>query len=55
MRHDFRPVLEPALEAVYAVEKTGKTAGMERALRHIAAEAERIAATYADMGPPWDG
>ena len=39
MRHDFRPVLEPALEAVYAVEKTGKTAGMERALRHIAAEA----------------
>ena len=50
MRHDFRPVLEPALEAVYAVEKTGKTAGMERALRHIAAEAERIAETYADMG-----
>ena len=50
MRHDFRPVLEPALEAVYAVEETGKTAGMERALRHIAAEAERIAETYADMG-----
>ena len=50
MRHDFRPVLEPALEAVYAVEETGKTAGMERALHHIAAEAELIAETYADMG-----
>ncbi len=50
MRHDFRPVLEPALEAIYAVETTGKTAGLERALHHIAAEAERIAETYADMG-----
>ena len=38
MRHDFRPVLEPALEAVYAVDETGKTGGLERALRHIAAE-----------------
>ena len=50
MRHDFRPVLEPALEAIYAVEETGKTTGLERALHHIAAEAERIAETYADMG-----
>ena len=50
MRHDFRPVLEPALEAIYAIEQTGKTAGIERSLRHIAAEAERIAETYADMG-----
>ena len=50
MRHDFRPVLEPALEAIYAVEATGKTAGLERALHHLAAEAERIAETYADMG-----
>ena len=50
MRHDFRPVLEPALEAIYAVDETGKTGGLERALRHIAAEAERIAETYADMG-----
>ena len=50
MRHDFRPVLEPALEAIYAVETTGKAAGLERALRHLAAEAERIAETYADMG-----
>ncbi len=50
MRHDFRPVLEPALESVYAIEGTGKTAGLERALHHIAAEAERIAETYADMG-----
>ena len=50
LRHDFKPVLEPALEAIYAVENTGKTAGLERALRHIASEAERIAETYADMG-----
>ena len=50
MRHDFRPVLEPALEAIYAVETTAKTAGLERALHHLAAEAERIAETYADMG-----
>ena len=50
MRHDFRPVLEPAVQAIEAVEDTGKLAGLERALRHIAAEAERIAETYADMG-----
>ena len=49
-RHDFLPVLEPALEAIYAVDRTGKTGGLERALRHISAEAERIAETYADMG-----
>ena len=50
MRRDFRPVLEPAMEAIEAVENTAKIAGLERALRHIAAEAERIAETYADMG-----
>ena len=50
MRHDFRPVLEPAVEAIEAVEETGRLAGLGRALRHIAAEAERIAETYADMG-----
>ena len=50
MRHDFRPVLEPAVNAIEAVEDTGKVAGLERALRHIAAEAERIAESYADMG-----
>ncbi len=50
MLHDFRPVLEPAVAAVEAVEDTGKLAGLERALRHLTAEAERIAETYADMG-----
>lgn len=50
MRHDFRPVLEPAVEAIQAIEDTGKLTGLERALHHIAAEAERIAETYADMG-----
>lgn len=50
MRHDFRAVLEPALETVYAAENTGKMAGLEKALRHVAAAAQEIAATYADMG-----
>ncbi len=50
MRHDFLPVLEPAVRAIEAIEDTGKLAGLERALRHIAAEAERIAEAYADMG-----
>ena len=50
LRHDFRAVLEPALEAVYAAENTGKMAGLEKALRHVAAAAQEIAATYADMG-----
>ena len=50
MRYDFRPVLEPALEAIYALEHTGKLDGLVRALHIIAAEAERIAETYADLG-----
>ena len=50
LTHDFRPVLEPAVGIIDAVEDTGKLAGLEKALRHIAAEAERIAETYADMG-----
>ena len=49
-RHDFRAILEPAIEVIHAIEDTGRLAGLERALRHIAAEAERIAETYADMG-----
>ncbi|MCY4263565.1 MAG: DEAD/DEAH box helicase family protein [Gammaproteobacteria bacterium] len=50
MRHDFRPVLEPALEAIYAIEETGRLAGLQRSLRHLALQAEHIAETYADMG-----
>ena len=50
MRHDFRAVIEPALETVYAAENTGKMAGLEKALHHVAAAAQEIAATYADMG-----
>ena len=47
---DFKPVIEPAIAAIDAIEDTGKLAGLERALHHIAAEAERIAETYADLG-----
>ncbi|MDE2842099.1 MAG: DEAD/DEAH box helicase family protein, partial [Chloroflexota bacterium] len=47
---DFRPVIEPALEAIRAVERTGRTGGLVRAVRHIAKEAEELAASYADLG-----
>ena len=48
--HDFKPVMEPAVRAIEAIEDTGRLAGLERALHHLAAEAEQIAETYADMG-----
>ena len=48
--HDFRPVLQPALDAIYAIKRTRKQGGLERALHHLAAAAEDIAETYADMG-----
>ena len=50
MRHDFHAVLEPAVEAIYAVEEAGQLSGLEQALHHLTGEAERIAETYADMG-----
>ena len=49
-RQDFLPVIDPALEALEAAERTGRLGGLRRALRHLAGEAERIAETYADMG-----
>ena len=47
---DFRPVIEPALEAIRAVERTGRTGGLVMAVRHIAKEAEELADSYADLG-----
>ena len=47
---DFRPVIEPALEAIRAVERTGRTGGLVMAIRHIAKEAAELAASYADLG-----
>ena len=47
---DFRPVIEPALEAIRTVERTGRTGGLVMAVRHIAKEAEELAASYADLG-----
>jgi len=49
-RHDFLPVLEPAIEIVRVVRDSGKREGLNRALRHLAAEAEHIAESYADLG-----
>ncbi len=50
-RHDFRPVMEPALEIIEEVlPPSGRTTGINRALRHLAGEAERIAESYADLG-----
>lgn len=48
--HDFRPIIKPAMDVIYAVSETGKLEGLKRCLRHIAAEAERLAETYADLG-----
>ncbi len=50
VRYDFRPIINPALEVTEAIEDTGRLGGLERALRHIAVEAERIAESYADLG-----
>ena len=49
-RHDFLPVIEPAIEIIEAVKKEGRRTGLNRALRHLAGEAERIAEGYADLG-----
>lgn len=54
-RHDFRPVLEPAIEVIERVQDTGRESGLNKAIRHIAAEAERLAGDYADLGADYAG
>ena len=54
-RHDFRPVLEPAIEVIACVQDTGRESGLNKAMRHIAAEAERLADAYADLGADYAG
>ena len=54
-RHDFRPVLEPAIELIWQVQDTGRESGLNKAMRHIAAEAERLAKSYADLGADYAG
>ena len=54
-RHDFRPVLEPAIEVIWKVQDTGRESGLNKAIRHIAAEAERLAKDYADLGADYAG
>ena len=49
-RHDFLPVIEPAIEVIESVRKYGRREGLNRALRHLACEAERIAEDYANLG-----
>ena len=49
-RHDFLPIVEPAIEIIEAIQTTGKRSGLNSALRHLAAQAEQIAASYADLG-----
>ena len=49
-RHDFVPVIEPAIEIIEEIRKSGKRTGLNRALRHLSGEAERIAESYADLG-----
>ena len=48
---DYKAVFKPAIEILDVIEEqSNRLGGLERALHHIAAEAERIAETYADMG-----
>ncbi len=54
-RHDFRPVLEPAIEVIERVQDTGRDSGLNKAVRHIAAEAERLAEDYALLGADYAG
>ena len=54
-RHDFRPVLEPAIEVIWKVQDTGRESGLNKAVRHIAAEAERLAEGYTDIGADYAG
>ena len=49
-RYDFLPVIEPAIEIIEDVRDHGRRDGLNRALRHLAGEAERIAESYADLG-----
>ncbi len=49
-RHDFLPVIEPAIDIIEAVQQSGRQTGLNRALRHLTGEAERIAESYADLG-----
>ena len=49
-RHDFLPVIEPAIEIIEIIQKSGKRSGLNCALRHLAGEAQRIAESYADLG-----
>ena len=54
-RHDFRPVLEPAIKIIERVQDTGRDSGLNKAMRHIAAEAERLAEDYANLGADYAG
>ncbi|MCY3820366.1 MAG: DEAD/DEAH box helicase family protein, partial [Gammaproteobacteria bacterium] len=54
-RHDFRPVLEPAIEVIWSVQDTGRESGLNKAMRHIAAEAERLAEDYSELGADYAG
>ena len=50
-RHDFHPVFMPALDVIDVIlEESGRLAGLNKALKHLATESERIAESYADMG-----
>ncbi|MDE2645776.1 MAG: DEAD/DEAH box helicase family protein [Bacteroidota bacterium] len=49
-RHDFLPVMDPAIEVIRVIRDSGRLEGLNRSLRHLASEAEHIAESYADLG-----
>ena len=54
-RHDFVPIIDPALEVVYVIQDSGRQHGLEKTLRYLASEASRIAEVYASMGVDYAG
>ena len=54
-RHDFLPVIEPAIEIIEKIQDTGRKSGLNKAVRHIAGEAQRLAEDYAEMGADYAG
>ena len=49
-RHDFLPVMEPAIAIIEVIQESRREEGLNRALRHLASQAELVAESYADLG-----
>ena len=50
LQHDFKPILNPAVEIIQAIVDSGRERGLAQCLSYLTGEAERLAESYADMG-----